>query len=87
MKNLPICLLILALIAIFLFMSVRESFSSSGLSMSDDYCTKIADVYYKPTDNNPEHRCDYKKRICGKLRRNQIDPETGNYYTENGVLV
>ncbi|QKF93678.1 hypothetical protein QKU48_gp0220 [Fadolivirus algeromassiliense] len=87
MKNLPICLLITIVAVLFLFMAVRENFSVSGMTISDDYCTKIADVYYKPKDNNGECRSNYRARICGRQRREGIDPRTGNYYTENGVLI
>lgn len=86
MENLPMYILILLLLAFFL-MTVKESFSSSGMTISDEYCHKLANVYYKPTDNNPSCRDKYNEKICGHSRRNNIDFRTGNYFTENGVLV
>lgn len=68
-----------------LMMSSREPFTDSGLPISDEYCTKLADVYYRPTDS--EHRDEYRNRICGSIRRETIDQPTGNYYTVDGQLI
>ena len=83
---LPYVILSLVVIA-GIFYSVREGFSSSGLTISDEYCTKLADVYVDAGNRNPDFREDYKKRVCGHNRRNTIDHITGNYFTENGVLI
>lgn len=86
MKNLPMCLLVALVALLFLYASVKENFSVSGMTISDDYCAKISDVYYNPSgglgcqDSN-------RARICGRQRREGIDPRTGNYYVENGVLI
>ncbi len=61
----------------------KEGFSSSGLTMSNEECDKLANVYYKPGESG----FDCKRRICAKNRRNSVDFVTGNYFTENGVLV
>lgn len=87
MQNLPLCILIIVLVFIGCMLAVRENFSSSGLNISDDYCNRIADVYYDPKNVNAEQREMYKQMICGKQRRNTITRETGNYFTQNGVLV
>jgi len=87
MKNLPIIIIVLLVIALGLILRVRETFSTSGLTISDRYCTKLADVYHKPMLVDEEMRDDYKNRICGPSRRVMIDNQTGNYYTQNGILV
>lgn len=87
MKNLPICILIVLLIALGLMLTVRENFSTSGMTISDDYCTKLADIYFDPQNTNAAYRNYYGEQICGDVRRNTIDPRTGNYYAENGVLI
>ena len=87
MKNLPICVLIALLVVLGLVMTLRENFSTSGMTISDDYCAKLADVYFDPKNANQEYRNMYDKKICGDIRRKTIDPRTGNYFTENGVLV
>lgn len=68
-----------------LYISTRESFTDSGLPMSKEYCTKLADVYYRPGD--VEHRDEYRNKICGEIRRSTVDQSTGNYYTEGGIIV
>jgi hypothetical protein len=87
MQNLPLCILIVVLVVIGFMLVVRENFSNSGLNISDDYCNKMADVYYDPRNVNSEQRQKYKQMICGKQRRNTIAMKTGNYFTQNGVLV
>jgi len=84
-QNLP--LIILAVIIVFLVLnSYRwEPFSQSGLAISDRYCSKLADVYYRP--DMAGCRCGYRRRICDKQRRETIDDRTGNYYTEGHILV
>ena len=87
MKNLPVLILLAFVALMFLCMPKNEQFSTSGLNMSDRYCQKMADVYYKPKDNNVDCRHNYRKRICGKQRRHTIDTKTGNYFMDHGVLV
>ena len=87
MQNLPICILIVVLVLVGFVLMTRENFSTSGLAISNDYCNKLVDVYYDPTDADAKRRADYRERICGMQRRNTIDMETGNYYTQNGILV
>lgn len=87
MQNLPLCILIVALIFIGFVLATKEHFSSSGLTLSNDYCNNLADVYYNPTDVNEERRRLYRERICGSQRRNTIDMTTGNYFTQDGVLI
>jgi len=87
MKNLPILILV-ALFVILCFLAPRsESFSDSGLAISNDYCRQLTDVYYRPGVNDPKCRKNYRKRICGKQRRSSIDPWTGNYFTYYGQLL
>jgi len=75
------------IIVLCLLVSLREPFTDSGLPMSDDYCTKLTDVYYRPDDSDPKNRADYRNRICGEIRRETIDHATGNYYTVNGQII
>lgn len=70
-----------------LFNKSKEYFSSSGLSISDRYCQQLADVYYRPKDRRPDCRKEYKNRICGSMRRNTIDYNTGNYERLDGVVI
>ena len=83
----PILIVLLIIVIIVLCAPRNELFSASGLSLSDEDCRKLVDVYYKPNEHLPECRNNYMKRICGKQRRNTIDPRTGNYYTQYGVLI
>jgi hypothetical protein len=83
----PILITLLIIVIIVLCAPRNELFSASGLSLSDEDCRKLVDVYYKPTENSPECRDNYMMRICGKQRRSTIDPRTGNYYTQYGVLI
>ena len=63
---------------IILFTNVkREKFSTSGLTMDDEYCNYLTSTY-KNKDQD---------LVCGKMRRQFPYSTTGNYYTENGVLV
>lgn len=87
MKNLPIIIGIAVIILLVVTFSWRENFSTSGLAISDRYCAKLAQVYHKPMLQDEEARADYENRICGKERRCTIDNQTGNYFTQNGVLV
>lgn len=84
-------LLILAIVIIFFIMRntnfLFERFSSSGLAISDRYCTRLADVYYHPQVKCPTCRDNYLERICGKKRRHTVDEKTGNYFTQYGKLV
>ena len=78
--------LIIALIIfmLYFFTPEQEKFSTSGLNMSDEYCEKLAAVYYKP---RVDLSADYMNKICGYDRRHSIDFNTGNYFTEYGQLV
>lgn len=70
-----------------MFGVASEKFSQSGLSISDRYCDRLVDVYLDPTNNDPEARADYRRRVCGKQRRQTVEARTGNYFFDNGVLV
>ena len=83
----PIIVAVILFLVLYFFMSRRENFSQSGLAISDPQCLQLADIYYKPSDRNPDNRNDYRRRICGKERRNMVDFPTGNYFTEGGELV
>ena len=83
--NPTIVILAAFIIVLCLLVSYREPFTDSGLPMSNDYCTRLADVYYRPDD--PNHRDNYRNRICGEIRRETVDQPTGNYYTVNGQII
>ena len=87
MRNLPLCILIALFIAIGLMMTLRENFSTSGLTISDDYCSKLTNIYLDPHNNDQQYRHAFSEKVCGNKRRHMIYPKTGNYYTENGVLI
>lgn len=87
MRNLPIIIILVLLVVLYLVVPARESFSQSGLSLSDADCMKLAEVYYRPTVHDPACRSNYNQRICGPQRRSTIDFRTGNYFTENGHLI
>lgn len=87
MQNLPICILVIVLIFVAFMLAVRENFSTSGLSISNAYCDRIANTYFDPTMTGEEQRAKYTNMICGKDRRNTIAMKTGNYYTQQGVLI
>lgn len=84
---LPIIVAILLFFVLYYSMSKRENFSKSGLSISDRKCLELADVYYRPTDNNPVNRNLYRREICSPQRRESVNFPTGNYFTEHGELV
>jgi hypothetical protein len=86
MKNLIVCIILIILLVV-LFWPSTEKFSSSGLAVSDKYCVKLADVYYRPQDRNPMCRKEYPSRLCAKPGKFIIDDQTGNYYTSNNVLI
>lgn len=83
----PIIVAIVVFVVLYFFMSRKEGFSRSGLAISDPLCMELSDTYFRPKDRNPINRSDYRRRICGKLRRNIVDFETGNHFTEDGELV
>lgn len=85
--NNALLIFLLVIIIIILCMPRDEYFSASGLSMSDFDCRKLADVYYRPKVTSPKCRNNYRERICGHMRRNTIDPWTGNYFTDYGTLI
>ncbi len=88
MKNSTILLIVGLIALIYLFTTQNnEPFSASGLAISDEDCTKLASVYYRPRVNNPFCRDQYLDRICGRRRRDTIDYDTGNYYTSGDILV
>jgi hypothetical protein len=82
-----VLVILLVLVVIALCASRAEGFSKSGMSLSDNDCRELAEVYYKPWENNPKCRDNYKQRICGHQRRDTIDVNTGNYFTNNGILI
>jgi len=84
---LPIIVAILLFFVLYYSTLKRENFSKSGMSISDPKCMELADVYYKPQDNNPTNRSLYRKEICGPQRRKTVNFPTGNYFTEHGELV
>jgi len=86
-ENLPIIAIVVLFLVLYFVIYRRENFSTSGLAISDPYCTQLADVYYNPNVTDPKCRENYLRRICGKRRRNTIDFRTGNYFTENGQLL
>lgn len=86
MKNVYLLILVL-LVLIYFYYTSTEYFSDSGLPLSNYACNKITDVYYRPWDNNENCRKNYRQSICSKCRRQIVEPTTGNYFTENGVLV
>jgi hypothetical protein len=80
-------LIIIAIIAIYglsLYRHDKETFSNSGLNMSDRRCVEMTS-WYNPSDNNHVNREDYKKRICYPIRRQIIDENTGNYFASHGA--
>lgn len=87
MENLPLYSLIILLVVFVFLMSAKEHFSSSGMTISDDYCNKIADIYLDPMNKDFAFRNDYKNRLCGNIRRHMVDHKLGNYYTVNGILI
>lgn len=87
MKNLAILIIIAVVILMILYRRRSEKFSTSGLSISDLECMKWTDVYVDPRNNDPTNRSDYRRRVCGMQRRQTVEPKTGNYWMEYGVLV
>ncbi len=88
--NFPIVAAVALFVFLYLFLSMgsnNENFSTSGLAVSDKYCTQLADVYYQPRISDIDMRNDFRKRICGKVRRETVDFPVGNYYTRNGMLL
>ncbi|ARF11621.1 hypothetical protein Klosneuvirus_2_57 [Klosneuvirus KNV1] len=83
--NPMIVILAAFIIVLCLFVSYREPFTDSGLAISNDYCTRLADVYYRPDDSL--NRDDYRNKICGGIRREIVDKPTGNYYTVDGQII
>ena len=76
------------IIAILILFSPRsEYFSSSGLSISNKECDRLADVYYRPRVHSKSCRQNFKNRICGQVRRDHLDYATGNYETNNSGLL
>lgn len=86
-RNVIIAAFVAAILMLFFYYNNSEGFSKSGLAISDDDCRKLAKVYYHPLIKNDIDDKNYLNRICGKCRRNMVDFETGNYYTENGFLI
>jgi len=86
----PIVVTSLVVFLLIYFVASRvapESFSTSGLALSDKDCVKLAEVYYKPSSKDPHCRSFYKDRICGKTRRGIMENRRGNYFTDHGVLI
>lgn len=86
MNNLVI-IVVAILVMFFLFSPQMEKFSASGLAVSDQYCTKLANTYYRPKTSGPFCRDVYTDRICGRRRRNRVNYDTGNYFTQGDILV
>lgn len=84
---LPIIVAILLFFVLYYSTSKREKFSKSGMAISDRKCMELADVYYRPQDNDPNNRNQYRREICSPQRRETINFPTGNYFTEHGELV
>ena len=88
---LPTIIVIVVIIAILykfnLLSTNSERFSSSGLAISNDYCGQLTDVYAYPHNTHPIVRGDLRRRICGPVRRDIVDKQTGNYLTINRQLV
>lgn len=82
-----VCVAFIIILVLCMFMTVKERFSTSGLAISDDDCDRLAEIYYRPFDNNDFRRSIYAKSLCGRTRRNSIDGLNGNYYTVNGMLI
>ena len=82
-NNTIILLLVIIVIVMYLFVPKQEKFSISGLNMSDRYCDKLSTVYYKPRFGKNLGN----DKICGRVRRDSIGYDTGNYFTEGGQLV
>lgn len=74
-------IVIVILACLFFILFTRESFSSSGLTISDEYCNKLVDVYVDPVTDT------IRNKICGHQRRTTVDPMHGNYFTMNGMLI
>lgn len=90
MEKSSMCFVIIGiaiLILLGLFAVTRETFSTSGLAISDDYCRKLNDVYVDPQNKNPAFRKNAAMRICGQQRRHMVDDKFGNYFTMNGMLI
>lgn len=82
MENLPTWFTIIGITIIVLFAILyvtKETFSASGLTISDVDCHKLASVYM----SNPAN----EEHVCGHKRRETIDSKFGNYYTVNGMLI
>lgn len=79
MDNRNYLIIILVIIAIFMFMPGMEPFSNSGMNMHDEYCDRLSNVYSKCDE------CD--RRVCDRSRRSTIDRPTGNYFTAAGNLL
>jgi len=86
-RNFPILAAVALFVVLYLLMTRRENFSSSGLAVSDAYCEQLADVYAYPRITDIDRRHDFRRRICGPVRRNTVDYRTGNYLTINRQLV
>jgi hypothetical protein len=82
-----IIILVVLLIALYFLLRTPETFSQSGLNMSDRYCTRLVDTYRHPTVTDAEERLRYHNEVCGKSRRNTVTDTTGNYFTHYGMLV
>lgn len=84
-KKTCIVILVITLVFIYFYWNVisahKEKFSTSGFSISDIDCEKLAFVYGYP------HNKDTINKICGMNRRKNVYNNTGNYYTVNGQLI
>jgi len=78
---------ITVLVLLGLFITSKETFSSSGLTISNADCHKLSDIYVNPHEMDPMTRANYEERICDHKRRDTVDYKFGNYYTVNGMLI
>lgn len=82
MKFIIIAIVVAVVIYLIYTKMMKEKFSSSGMSLSDEECKKLAEVYNRPDIEGQTCRDNYEKRICGKDRKGMIDRETGNYHRD-----
>ena len=89
MKNTSVLLLVVGLIFLFFCVTRVESFSDSGIAVSDDYLERLVKVYQYPRcDGGNKEMCRQQNmdKIHGYGRRLSVNDNTGNYYTIGGML-
>lgn len=81
-----ICMILSLVFAYYLVrFFMKEGFTSSGLSMSNQYCDRLVTTYYHPKNKDPT--CNYTKSICGSEGCGLIENRRGNYYNGNNFLI